>query len=1278
MKPVQSESNYKYYAFISYKRQDSKWADWLYRNLQSYRLPSKICKKNKDLSKRLCPVFLDKEDLSPGALGESLKEHISESKFFISVCSKNTQNNPQYIDMELQYFLETHGNDYSKVIPFIVDESERPEEECFSPEMQRLCLENNLIGVNVNERGKHRAFLKVVAYMHGIKAAEIESADDIRRRRNILSASLAGMLVILACVLGVVYWWNHFALHTDYYVGYVFENNVAKGVGEIEKAELDDYARYYVIESRDGRVLSVTYKNYAGTIIPIGAHETVLNMGASRIEFTYTGEKEKHLYTAKYLNHNSLPIVCYQYSADGSHVTLLQNEESGIPAYVTPGIGIEEAEHKTKLYDNITYISKYIQKYDKNGRLVTRYYAHGDDYAKVPDGNGVFGFDLGYDKNGNLASISYFADEGGGKLGESDGISSVEYIHDENARMLSVSYRDSEGKPVNCADGWASTDYEWHKNNYLCKTSYKNALGEPVLVNGYAVIKREYEDFGTCREYYYGKNGEAVLCSDGYASVLYRSNEKGQVCLCEYFGIEGEPVKNITDGVYGYRMDWISEDEYCIIYTNERGEPMLCLEGYAYVYIKTNEFELPLRQEYRDADNRRCTERYAICTYEYEDIYNKAINIKYFDHNGDPVIYPEIGCAELVQAFDDRGYQTLCEFRGTDGELCNGNDGYAKIISSCTLKGTDTVTTTMYYDAEGNPFFNRIVNAYGHTYTFDEMGRMESVTYLDGEKEPYFNEANHCARVLYEYYEDGNLKRMSHYGANLENVAVEGVWAVKYSYDENGNTLSRDYYDITGKITDSTVYRENGIKQFDKSYDENGSLKLCIFYDENGKMQHSELYDENGTKRYAVFYAEDGSRLYSEQYEEDGTFEYLDRYGKDGKKESREYYNEDGTLSYLFMFGEDGQLVSCEFLGEDGNVVSREYYDENELPVYRDYYDESGNIISCLMYDENGKKICREYYGEDGSIVSRIIYDESEKPLCCEHYSADGALVFIDYYDENGNVFASEYYDSEGYPNYCIIFNEDGSRHCSEFYDKNGNVTSCIFYDENGNQSYRDFYDADGNITCRIHCDEWGNDVKWDYFRADGSLQFCEFYSADGIAESTAYYNESGMLFAWEYYDTDGTVLYTDLYDADGNIFACEYYDKNGVMVCTEYYSGGAVIGIEFYDENGNLAVNPEYGYAGVGYTYDEKGQITEIYYYYELDGSLVYMINEVEGYSSVRYRYDDNGNICEIYYYDDYGSHMNHLYEGYAAAVITYDESGEIYSISLFKYEDGSFVPMQ
>ena len=60
----------EYYAFISYKREDEKWAKWLQHKLEHYKLPSNVRKENAALPKDLRPVFKDTSELASGVLSE--------------------------------------------------------------------------------------------------------------------------------------------------------------------------------------------------------------------------------------------------------------------------------------------------------------------------------------------------------------------------------------------------------------------------------------------------------------------------------------------------------------------------------------------------------------------------------------------------------------------------------------------------------------------------------------------------------------------------------------------------------------------------------------------------------------------------------------------------------------------------------------------------------------------------------------------------------------------------------------------------------------------------------------------------------------------------------------------------------------------------------------------------------------------------------------------------------------------------------------------------------
>ena len=97
---------YTYFTFISYKREDSKWAVWLKKKLQSYRLPAKTAKRYSELPSRLSPVFLDKDSMKPGELGSQEREEVQASKHLIVICSRNACRNSGNIDDEIQYFID--------------------------------------------------------------------------------------------------------------------------------------------------------------------------------------------------------------------------------------------------------------------------------------------------------------------------------------------------------------------------------------------------------------------------------------------------------------------------------------------------------------------------------------------------------------------------------------------------------------------------------------------------------------------------------------------------------------------------------------------------------------------------------------------------------------------------------------------------------------------------------------------------------------------------------------------------------------------------------------------------------------------------------------------------------------------------------------------------------------------------------------------------------------------------------------------------------------------
>ena len=77
------------FVFISYSHKDVKWAKWLQRKLEWYRLPTEAHNELSD-SRYIRPVFRDRDTLTSGILNDSLRAHLEASRYLVVICSPNS------------------------------------------------------------------------------------------------------------------------------------------------------------------------------------------------------------------------------------------------------------------------------------------------------------------------------------------------------------------------------------------------------------------------------------------------------------------------------------------------------------------------------------------------------------------------------------------------------------------------------------------------------------------------------------------------------------------------------------------------------------------------------------------------------------------------------------------------------------------------------------------------------------------------------------------------------------------------------------------------------------------------------------------------------------------------------------------------------------------------------------------------------------------------------------------------------------------------------------
>lgn len=120
------EKKYKYFAFISYKRGeiDGEVANWIHTKLEKYPYPNEHVKEENRPAddKFVRDVFIDVKNLhvSDTDFSDDIKKAIEESRYLIVVCSKRAAVST-YINDEVEYFLQTHNNDSSGILPVFID-----------------------------------------------------------------------------------------------------------------------------------------------------------------------------------------------------------------------------------------------------------------------------------------------------------------------------------------------------------------------------------------------------------------------------------------------------------------------------------------------------------------------------------------------------------------------------------------------------------------------------------------------------------------------------------------------------------------------------------------------------------------------------------------------------------------------------------------------------------------------------------------------------------------------------------------------------------------------------------------------------------------------------------------------------------------------------------------------------------------------------------------------------------------------------------------------------
>jgi len=212
---------YKYYAFVSYRSCDEKYAKWLQDKIEAYRLPTTVQKMNATLPKhKLRPCFRYHTDIQPNELKTELHNKLEQSKYLLVICTPRSAQSP-WVGNEIDTFVELGRRD--RIIPVIVEGkpySSDPATECYNPSLikhfphsDNIKEDREILGVNIHEEGQGSAFMKRERAVIQIVSRMLDvNYDQLwnRQRRRIITRAIVTLLscILFVCAMTLMWMFN--------------------------------------------------------------------------------------------------------------------------------------------------------------------------------------------------------------------------------------------------------------------------------------------------------------------------------------------------------------------------------------------------------------------------------------------------------------------------------------------------------------------------------------------------------------------------------------------------------------------------------------------------------------------------------------------------------------------------------------------------------------------------------------------------------------------------------------------------------------------------------------------------------------------------------------------------------------------------------------------------------------------------------------------------------------------------------------------------------------
>lgn len=993
------EQGKEYYAFISYKREDEKWAKWLQNMLEHYKFPTNL-NGREDLPKHIRPTFRDVTDLTPGLLAKEIDKALRSSEWLIVICSPRSAKSP-WVCKEAQTFIDLGRADY--IVPFVIEGTPFSKEascECYPEALLNLTDSQELLAANINEMGRNAAAIKVVAHMFSLRFDTLwrRHEREQKRKRNILAT-----IISFLCLLGGLLYY-HMKPLSVYYSDFVNCNGFPKGVREIsEQIVKNRYVSYKFVYIRDGlfdkeRVLHRVEKvNSYGRIT--ANMSSIGDMLDGNLKTNYP-VMELTNSSVQFYDINNNCRERWEYSTEGDLLI------ADIKRFY---IGTEKIDHNTiNERRNRAPINRicYELDEDKYPNKITYHWGSGTLNKTVCENNsGAYGYNITRDS-----------------------------LH----RITSLCVLDSKGKPDTDRFSVQMIEYsytDWGEKSVCVYGEDGKAIASESL-DGVHKVCIMYDEYGNpIKTISYDMNLNPCNSKLGYASqVLVFENG----CVVESINYDNRGKRATNTAILSSKVHSYIDSKGRIVkevFYNEQDSISPNIDGVAIVEYKYNSKGILISKSFFDEDYKPVISKLTGCAILLQEVNSigQVVLSSSMGINGEKIINKGGYCMQRT-SYNKLGLPSKFELYDTDGNLVVGNEGWA--IQECdvvTDRDGNAIHSISFYGADKEKTYERSSLSHKRVYAYNDVGQCVEVSYYGINGDLCLNNLG-FAKCKFTYDQKGRPSTRSFYNAKNESTLLYDH--IDYSTPSN-NVIGGFAKDSIAYFSNKKyiVYRYNIFGELDdpnfcsaiESTDIRKDTVVTKYYDKYNKKVVAKdagcairvsVYDNYRRPINIIYFNEDSIR-----YHDLGASRMTNVFDTRGNRVESSFYNSNDSLTNI---NNRGAVVRFEYDIRD-NLVRTFCLNEGLMPIM---HNDIGGFARVNKYDKMDRLIESTYIDtcKVPYMVPNLLYSTIRK-----EYDIYGNILEESYFYNNnpvdcaGGFHAVEYsYDKYHQPVEIRYINAEG------------------------------------------------------------------------------------------------------------------------------------------------------------------------------------------------------------------------------------------------------------